>query len=104
MANREMMDHSKMKHDMVSINKGTHYESRIEAYQKLAKNGVVEQSKVDDIIAQYKTKIQEHGEFIRQNGVDPEEIENWKWKNTILFTRKLFMSCLIFHKQKCPSS
>ena len=35
MANREMMDHSKMKHDMVSINKGTHYESIIEASQKL---------------------------------------------------------------------
>src|SRR3989344_4209770 len=65
--------------DMQIRNETSRYHLIIEAYQKLAKNGVVEQSKADDIIAQYKTKIKQHGEFIRQNGVDPEEIEQWQW-------------------------
>lgn len=68
--------------DMQIRNETSRYHLIIEAYQKLAKNGVVEQSKADDIIAQYKTKIQEHGEFIRKNGVDPEEIEKWQWFRT----------------------
>ena len=68
--------------DMQIRNETSRYHLIIEAYQKLAKNGVVEQSKADDIIAQYKTKIQEHGEFIRKNGVDPEEIEKWQWSRT----------------------
>jgi len=69
--------------DMQIRNETSRYHLIIEAYQKLAKNGVVEQNKVDDIIAQYKIKIQEHGEFIRQNGVDPDEIEQWQWKRNI---------------------
>jgi len=68
--------------DMQIRNETSRYHLIIEAYQKLAKNSVVEQSKADDIIAQYKTKIQKHGEFIRQNGVDPEEIEKWQWSRT----------------------
>ena len=65
--------------DMHIRNETSRYHLVIDAYEKLAKNGVVEQSKADDIIAQYKTKIKQHGEFIRQNGVDPEEIEQWQW-------------------------
>ncbi len=65
--------------DMHIRNETSRYHLVIDAYEKLAKNGVVEQNKADDIIAQYKTKIKQHGEFIRQNGVDPEEIEQWQW-------------------------
>jgi xylulose-5-phosphate/fructose-6-phosphate phosphoketolase len=69
--------------DMQIRNETSRYHLIIEAYEKLAKNHVVEQSQAETIIAQYKLKIQEHGEFIRKHGVDPDEIEQWQWKRNI---------------------
>ncbi len=69
--------------DMHIRNETSRYHLTIEAYQKLAENNIVAKSVADDIIARYKIKIKEHGEFIRKNGIDPDEIEKWQWKRNI---------------------
>ncbi|MBP9822399.1 MAG: phosphoketolase family protein [Candidatus Pacebacteria bacterium] len=69
--------------DMHIRNQTSRYHLVIDAYERLMKSGVVDANKADDIIAQYKTKIQQHSEFIRKNGVDPEEIDQWEWKRKI---------------------
>jgi xylulose-5-phosphate/fructose-6-phosphate phosphoketolase len=69
--------------DMHVRNKTSRYHLAIEAYEKLSKNKVVTSDLVNSIIAKYKLKLQEHREFIRKNGVDPEEIEQWQWKRNI---------------------
>jgi len=69
--------------DMHIRNETSRYHLIIEAYEKLAKSQVVERGTAEAIIAKYKLKIQEHGEFIRKHGVDPDEIEQWQWKRNM---------------------
>lgn len=62
------------------IRNGTsRYNLAIEALTVLAKKGVVETNKAEQIIDKYNKKIEAHKEHIIRFGVDPEEIENWKW-------------------------
>ena len=36
-----------------------------------------------ELIEIYKQKTKDHLDYIKQNGVDPLEIENWKWTKNI---------------------
>ncbi len=65
--------------DMQVRNKTSRFHLAIEALEILSERGVVEKEKAKELIAQYKQKLKEHGKYIRKHGVDPDEIENWRW-------------------------
>ena len=67
--------------DMHIRNETSRYHLAIEAFAKMAERGFLEIGKAENLIKQYKQKLDGHREYIKINGVDPEEIENWKWKN-----------------------
>ncbi len=60
-------------------NKTDRYNLFIEAIEKVAKVGVVDQEKANQLVLKYRNKIKEHKEYILQVGDDPEEILNWQW-------------------------
>jgi xylulose-5-phosphate/fructose-6-phosphate phosphoketolase len=61
-------------------NKTDRYNLFIEAVEKLAKAGVVNAEKADELVLAYKAKIKDHKDYIMKVGDDPEEILNWKWQ------------------------
>ncbi len=67
--------------DMQVRNETSRYHLAIDAFDKMAKRGFLETGKAESLIEKYKQKLKEHREYIKINGVDPEEIENWQWKN-----------------------
>ena len=67
--------------DMQVRNETSRYHLVIDAFDKMAKWGFLETGRAESLIKKYKQKLDEHREYIKINGVDPEEIENWKWKN-----------------------
>ncbi len=69
--------------DMQVRNKTSRYHLAIEAFEKLAHDGALASDIAGSMIIKYKTKLQEHSEFIRENGIDPDEIEQWTWKKNI---------------------
>ena len=66
--------------DMQVRNKTSRYDLAMEAVQSLAKRGVVPHEKVDELTHLWNAKLEEHTAYIRKNGVDMPEIENWTWK------------------------
>jgi len=64
-------------------NKTDRYNLFIEAIEKLAKSGVVNQEKANELVLAYKNKIKDHKDYIMKVGDDPEEILNWQWKKNI---------------------
>ncbi|MBU2082125.1 phosphoketolase family protein [Patescibacteria group bacterium] len=67
--------------DMQVRNETSRYHLAIEAFAKMAERGFLETGKAENLIKKYKQKLSEHREYIKINGVDPEEIENWQWKS-----------------------
>ena len=65
--------------DMHIRNETSRYHLATEAFAKMAACGFLETGKAENLIGKYKKKLEEHREYIKINGVDPEEIENWKW-------------------------
>lgn len=65
--------------DLHIRNKTDRYNLFIEAIEKLAVNGVVDQEKANRLVLKYQGKIKDHKEYITQVGDDPEEILNWEW-------------------------
>lgn len=51
-----------------------------EIFELMASAGVLDKNKAADLDHKYTEKIEEHGQYIRKHGVDPEEVENWVWK------------------------
>ncbi|MDP3004175.1 MAG: phosphoketolase family protein, partial [Candidatus Azambacteria bacterium] len=66
--------------DMQVRNETSRYHLAIEAFVKMAEGGFLESEKAGGLVKKYKQKLDEHREFIKINGVDPEEIEKWQWK------------------------
>lgn len=62
-------------------NKTDRYSLFMEAIEKLAKSGVVDQEKANRLILAYQGKIKDHKDYIMKVGDDPEDILNWAWKN-----------------------
>jgi len=69
--------------DLHVRNKTDRYTLLIEALEKLVENKVVDESKATRVIEIYKQKTKDHLDYIKENGVDPLEIENWKWTKNI---------------------
>ena len=65
--------------DLHLRNKTSRYDLLMEAFTLLAKNKVIKAERCHELIEEYNQKISDHRDYIIQHGVDPEEIENWKW-------------------------
>lgn len=65
--------------DMHVRNKTSRYDLAIEAFQKLSAQDVVPYEEAQHIIATFKSKLAKNDDYIRHNGIDMSEIENWKW-------------------------
>ena len=65
--------------DMQVRNGTSRYHLVKEIFQTLEKRGVVSPNLVEKIVEKYDNKLSAHKEYIIKHGVDPEEIENWKW-------------------------
>ncbi len=65
--------------DMHVRNQTSRYHLLLEAVQELARLGKLSDEKAKSIIVKYENKLTAHSDYIRANGVDPDEIENWKW-------------------------
>ena len=67
--------------DMQVRNKTSRFHLAMEALEILSKRRVIKKKDAEKLIAEYKQKMNEHGQYIRKHGVDPDEIENWKWSH-----------------------
>lgn len=66
--------------DMQVRNKTSRFHLAIDALEILGQRGIVAKEKTHQLIQKYKTKLQNHFDYIRRYGVDPPDIENWQWK------------------------
>jgi xylulose-5-phosphate/fructose-6-phosphate phosphoketolase len=65
--------------DMQTRNKTSRYDLLIEGVESLKEKGTMDREKADKIIKDYKQKLEDHKKYIKINGVDPDEIEDWVW-------------------------
>lgn len=65
--------------DLHLRNKTSRYDLAIEAFTLLAEHGSLSTAKAESLIDSYNKKIAAHHDYIMDHGVDPEEIENWRW-------------------------
>jgi len=65
--------------DLHVRNKTDRYSLFMEALEKLASSGAVEESKATRLIEIYKQKTKDHLDYIKEYGMDPDEIEKWEW-------------------------
>lgn len=66
--------------DMQVWNGTSRYHLVKEIFSTLAARGVVSPERAQDVIIKYNNKLHAHKEYIKVNGVDMEEIENWRWQ------------------------
>ncbi len=66
--------------DMQVRNKTSRYHLAIEAFELMAARDFLENGKAAHLIRKYKEKIDSHCQYIKKYGVDPSEIEDWKWQ------------------------
>lgn len=66
--------------DMQVVNKTSRFDLAIEALEILSKKKVVTKDISDKVINKLKRKLSEHNKYIKENGEDLPEIENWTWK------------------------
>ena len=65
--------------DMHVRNETSRYHLIIEAVAELSRLGKIESEQADLIVEKYNKKLNDHHEYIKKYGVDPDEVENWKW-------------------------
>ncbi len=65
--------------DLHLRNRTSRYDLVIEALQILAARSVVPTGQAEQLIEGHQRAIASHREYIVRYGVDPPEIENWKW-------------------------
>lgn len=69
--------------DLHLRNGTSRYDLVLEIFAKMRQAGVLDGLKAERLINLYRDKITAHKKFIIENGVDPEEIENWQWPQNI---------------------
>ncbi len=67
--------------DMQVRNKTDRFHIAMEALKLMAKRRVVKKEKSGRLIRSFQKKLTDHRKYIQEYGVDPDEIENWKWPN-----------------------
>lgn len=66
--------------DMQIRNRTSRYDLVIQTAQKIAAQNPGAAVRAEALIRKYERKIEEHREFIRDEGVDPAEISDWRWE------------------------
>jgi xylulose-5-phosphate/fructose-6-phosphate phosphoketolase len=66
--------------DMQVRNETSRFHLVMEAVQMLSDNNVIEKEIATKITKEMKEKLSNHRVYIKKHGVDPDEIENWVWK------------------------
>ncbi len=67
--------------DMHVRNKTSRYHLAEEIFEKMS-GKILDADKAKKLIEKYNLKLEEHQEYIKKYGVDPEEIELWQWKKS----------------------
>ena len=65
--------------DMHVINKTSRYHIVMAIFEKLIGSDRISVEDAQNIIIKYNNKIDENTEYIKKNGVDLPEIDNWQW-------------------------
>lgn len=68
--------------DMQIRNGTSRYQLAQDVFGKMGEAGVIEKGLADSLIGKYEAKIGEHKKYIMKNGVDPEEITDWRWEKS----------------------
>ena len=66
--------------DMQVRNQTSRYHLLMESINTLAARGTITYDRAEPVVSKYEDKLRKHKEFIKENGHDPEEIENWQWQ------------------------
>ncbi len=69
--------------DMQVRNKTDRFHIAIDVVQKVYKDGVLNEQKVNELTELWNSKLKEHHDYITSVGADPTEIENWQWTGSI---------------------
>ncbi|MEK6926957.1 MAG: phosphoketolase family protein [Nanoarchaeota archaeon] len=77
--------------DMLVRNKVSRYDLAIRLVRHAAKTNLAVAKVQYELIAKYRKKREEHREWILKNGIDPKEINDWKWEDSkpIAVSKKL---------------
>jgi predicted CoA-binding protein len=65
--------------DMLVRNRTDRYHLAMEILGKGFAQGVIDEDKSAKLQTKYSDALDDHYAFIKKNGADPEEIENWQW-------------------------
>ncbi len=65
--------------DMHVRNKTSRYNLVMAIFENLAKTGKIDYEIAHSIVEKYQRKIEENTEYIKENGIDMPEIDNWQW-------------------------
>lgn len=65
--------------DMQIVNRTSRYHLVMQAAQKVARRHPGRAAKAEYLVTKYGRRIRDHGEYIREYGVDPPEITGWNW-------------------------
>jgi len=68
--------------DLQTRNNTSRWDLVIEALETLAIEKVIGKKEAHQLADHYRAKIDEHKEYVRKNGVDLPEIENWTWQSS----------------------
>ena len=66
--------------DMQVRNGTSRWHLAIEAFQLMKERDFLDNKKADALVKKYQEMFKEHREYIKAHGVDPKDIENWKWE------------------------
>lgn len=67
--------------DMHVRNNTDRYHLVIRAAKFLSAYGTITEAQAAEVIRTYEQKLADHSAYIKEHGVDPEEIEGWRWKS-----------------------
>jgi xylulose-5-phosphate/fructose-6-phosphate phosphoketolase len=67
--------------DMHVRNQTSRYHLACEVFEKMAAAGKIPYEEAKHLIAAYQGKIGQNTDYIKQNGVDLPEVEQWRWTN-----------------------
>lgn len=68
--------------DMHVRNNTSRWQLVISIFEKLIAGGLVDRTVAGQVIAKYQAKLAANTEYIKKNGVDMPEIDEWVWKNS----------------------
>lgn len=65
--------------DMQVRNQTSRFHLAIDIAETMCKAGVMTHEKADSMIKTYRNALSSHNEYIKKQGTDPKELENWQW-------------------------